>query len=612
MYTRSWRRPQYYILTSTLTLYALFVIMTLPLQLTMAQTIVGILHFSNIITNDVKPAQYYYINSKNAPLIPNNQLLGTTFKDVIWKNVPTKSNLIHYIAIDPANTGGRSLIVNSSNCTTIPTAAGLLNATAPLRKDLRIGDKNYTITYDITGNSNRLDGLSAQTGNATILLNITSINNGNLTIDLPRKVVDSKTLGNMDTHFLVSEIGRGDIHCLETNNTPQKRSLAFDFVKGTGQISITGTNIYPSNQTAPKVILIETPLIVNESSLVVLNGSGSHDPEGEPVTFNWRQTSGPNVQLKGGNASIATFTAPRVSNDTKMSFNLNVMDKAGLANNATETVVVKHIARTPLMLTPTGVNATAAFHAIIDSKLPYYFLGVIASAMVIPLIIDMILAFRKKRKEDTSGIVGMPGLYRTLMTFGVILLVGTILFYILVLITVNINTMMTPTLQSLIDVFKNLATILGTALASIIAFYFGMKGRETISDNRASTSAAVSTMPTPEDNTPPVVVDTFPRDGTRDVPVDSLVTASFSKRIDTSTINANTFSVKRDGTTTNVLGIVLLSPDGKTAIFRSEQSFSPSTKYFVTIDAAVRDDSGNALASIKIWSFTTINTASIT
>jgi hypothetical protein len=481
-----------------------------------------------------------------------------------------------------------------------------------LRKDLRIGDKNYTITYDITGNSNRLDGLSAQTGNATILLNITSINNGNLTIDLPRKVVDSKTLGNMDTHFLVSEIGRGDIHCLETNNTPQKRSLAFDFVKGTGQISITGTNIYPSNQTAPKVILIETPLIVNESSLVVLNGSGSHDPEGEPVTFNWRQTSGPNVQLKGGNASIATFTAPRVSNDTKMSFNLNVMDKAGLANNATETVVVKHIARTPLMLTPTGVNATAAFHAIIDSKLPYYFLGVIASAMVIPLIIDMILAFRKKRKEDTSGIVGMPGLYRTLMTFGVILLVGTILFYILVLITVNINTMMTPTLQSLIDVFKNLATILGTALASIIAFYFGMKGREAIHDNRASTSAALSAMPTPEDNTPPVVVDTFPRDGARDIPVDSLVTASFSKRINTSTINANTFSVKRDGTTTNVSGIVLLSPDGKTAIFRSEQSFSPSTKYFVTIDAAVRDDSDNALASIKIWSFTTIKAASIT
>jgi hypothetical protein len=291
-----------------------------------------------------------------------------------------------------------------------------------------------------------------------------------------------------------------------------------------------------------------------------------------------------------------------------MSFNLSVKDKAGLANNATETVVVKHIARTPLVLTPTGVNATAAFHAIIDSQLPYYFLGVIASAMVIPLIIDMILAFRKKRREDTSGVVGMPGLYRTLMTFGVILLVGTILFYILVLITVNINTM-TPTLQSLIDVFKNLATILGTALASIIAFYFGMKGRETISDNRASTSAAVPTFPTPEDKTPPVVVDTFPRDGTHDVPVDSLITASFSKRINISTMNTNTFSVKIDGTTTNVTGIVLLSPDGKTAIFRSEQPFSSNTKYSVTIDVAIRDDLGNAMASAKIWTFTTIISA---
>jgi hypothetical protein len=110
--------------------------------------------------------------------------------------------------------------------------------------------------------------------------------------------------------------------------------------------------------------------------------------------------------------------------------------------------------------------------SIVDSNLPYYFLAIIAAAMIIPLGIDLILAYRKRSRENASRLVGMPRLYRILMTFGVILLVGTILFYILILVTVNINNSSNPTLQSLIDVFKNLATILGTALASIIAFYF--------------------------------------------------------------------------------------------------------------------------------------------
>jgi hypothetical protein len=263
---------------------------------------------------------------------------------------------------------------------------------------------------------------------------------------------------------------------------------------------------------------------------------------------------------------------------------------------------------------PAGVNATAAFHTIFDSKLPYFFIAVIASAMVIPLAIDMIFAYIKKPKQstETAGgvVVGMPGLYRTLMTFGVILLVGTILFYILTLITLNIGNLMNPALQSLIDVFKNLATILGTALATIIAFYFGMRGSETAAEKAAVTAAAAATTTTTTkastgDKTPPAVLDTFPSNGDSEVPVNSLVTASFSKSMNTSTINTNTLIVRRDGTTTNIPGTIYLSPDGKTAIFRTEESFSPDTKYVATIDVAVKDEAGNALASTKTWSFKT-------
>jgi hypothetical protein len=269
-----------------------------------------------------------------------------------------------------------------------------------------------------------------------LLVNIDSTNNGNLTVDLPRNVIDSKSHGNKDSHYTVFESGRSNIHCVEINTTNQSRILANDFVKGIRQIDDTG----------PIASVSKSPIVVNESSLVILNGTISRDPDREPITFAWKQTSGPNIMLKGGNTSMATFAAPKVSNQTKMSFNLRVQDKAGLSNNATENVIVRHIARPPLP--SSGVNATAAFHAIVDNNLPYFFIAVIAAAMVIPLAIDMILAYIKKPRENTGSVVGMAGLYRTLMTFGVILLVGTILFYILILITLNINNSMNPTLQS--------------------------------------------------------------------------------------------------------------------------------------------------------------------
>ena len=77
--------------------------------------------------------------------------------------------------------------------------------------------------------------------------------------------------------------------------------------------------------------------------------------------------------------------------------------------------------------------------------------------------------------------------------------------------------------------------------------------------------------------------------------------------MDTSTINVNTFIVKKDGTTNNIAGTVHSSPDGKTAIFRPEQNFTPSVKYVAAIDKAVKDEGGNALVSTKTWSFKTIN-----
>lgn len=208
----------------------------------------------------------------------------------------------------------------------------------------------------------------------------------------------------------------------------------------------------------------------------------------------------------------------------------------------------------------------------------------------------------------------MPDLYRSLMTFGIIVLVGTVIFYLLALITLNINDSTSPALQSLIDVLKSLGTILGTALATIIAFYFGTRASESATEKAAAAAATVATVTkagaaAPVEKEPPNVLNTIPADGATQVPVSSLISATFSEPMSSPTINENTFTIRRaDDDSTLIKGTLSLSPDSKTAIFDPDQDFSPNTKYIAEISTGPKDLAGNALASTKRWSFTTTAT----
>ena len=75
---------------------------------------------------------------------------------------------------------------------------------------------------------------------------------------------------------------------------------------------------------------------VNEGALVNLNGSSSSDPDLDPLTFLWTQTAGPAVTLSNPASVTPTFTAPQVSVDTVLTFQLVVND--GLVNSSPDTV----------------------------------------------------------------------------------------------------------------------------------------------------------------------------------------------------------------------------------------------------------------------------------
>jgi hypothetical protein len=100
---------------------------------------------------------------------------------------------------------------------------------------------------------------------------------------------------------------------------------------------------------------------VNEGSVVLLNGSKSYDPDGNPITYSWRQIEGPAVKLDDVSSIYPSFTTPsKVSNDTKLVLELTVKDDKGFSSNKDiVTIFIK-----PLSINTIPLNKDKIFKAV--------------------------------------------------------------------------------------------------------------------------------------------------------------------------------------------------------------------------------------------------------
>jgi hypothetical protein len=88
------------------------------------------------------------------------------------------------------------------------------------------------------------------------------------------------------------------------------------------------------------------------------------------------------------------------------------------------------------------------------------------------------------------------------------------------------------------------------------------------------------------------------------VPLNQIVSATFSTAMNPATISSATFTLTGPGTTA-VSGLVAYAAIGNTLTFTPAANLAPSTLFTATITTGAQNLAGTALAANYVWTFTT-------
>jgi Bacterial Ig-like domain/Bacterial Ig domain len=125
-------------------------------------------------------------------------------------------------------------------------------------------------------------------------------------------------------------------------------------------------------------------------------------------------------------------------------------------------------------------------------------------------------------------------------------------------------------------------------------------------DAAGNTSALSNARTLTVDTTAPAVLDSItPAENATGVGPSTNVTATFSEAMDPNTITTSTFTLKEQGSLSNLGATVSYDPFTKTATLDPTTNLTPSTTYTAIITTGVKDVAGNTLAQERSWTFTT-------
>jgi cysteine-rich repeat protein len=135
----------------------------------------------------------------------------------------------------------------------------------------------------------------------------------------------------------------GDPPTFPTTSTSSSTSSSTS-VHTTTSVSTTSTTI-PAGNNAP-VAIVRTPLTVLTNTVVVVDGTDSVDPDGDPITYSWTlitRPAGSTATLMGSTTAAPTFAPDKVG-----LFQVRLVVNDGHVNSAPATVDVNAVGSSPL------------------------------------------------------------------------------------------------------------------------------------------------------------------------------------------------------------------------------------------------------------------------
>lgn len=136
------------------------------------------------------------------------------------------------------------------------------------------------------------------------------------------------------------------LHIYDLTLSPD--GMLFAYGSWDGQV-VVARNPFPGNRRPTAGAGLDQT--VDEGGLVTLNGSGSNDPDEDPLTYTWTQLAGPPVDLNLADPARPTFIAPQVPpGGATLTFQLVVND--GSMDSAPDTVdiTVSNVNHAPVAL----------------------------------------------------------------------------------------------------------------------------------------------------------------------------------------------------------------------------------------------------------------------
>jgi hypothetical protein len=149
------------------------------------------------------------------------------------------------------------------------------------------------------------------------------------------------------------------------------------------------------------------------------------------------------------------------------------------------------------------------------------------------------------------------------------------------------------------QVIALLSGLFGT-IVGLVGTYFGIKA-STDASAGAQKLARESIV---SDPTPPAVAAVTPSNGATDIPPGTSVTATFSKDMNPTTFDRNTFKLVEQVTRAPVDGNITYAANTKRACFQPAADLTAGATYQATVTGAVKDTAGNAMTREHTWTFT--------